>query len=132
MSERSDETTLDASAERTQTERLSRRMPAVAAALRKSAVAYVRIAYDGAWDAGRVSDPLFYSENLILFNPTINSRTHRAVSLFFRELLETRHPGWRNAEGSRGEFEWELVRDHLTHIHGWRHFTYDFETLEGM
>lgn len=132
MSERRNEASSDASAERTQTEQLSKRMPAVAAALRQSNVAYVRVVYDGAWDAGRVSDPLFYSANLILFNPTINSRTHRAVSLFFRELLETRHPGWRNAEGSRGEFEWELVRDHLTHIHGWSHFTYDFGNCGGV
>ncbi|GFE87802.1 hypothetical protein GCM10011488_27560 [Steroidobacter agaridevorans] len=79
-----------------------------------------------------MSDPLFYSENLVLFNPLLSSKTYRALSLFFRELLETRHPGWQNAEGSRGEFEWELVRDQLTHIHGWRHFSYDFETVEGL
>lgn len=132
MSERRNGTPSDAREERSQTEHLSQRMPAVAAALRRSNVVYVRIAYDGAWDAGRVSDPSFYSANLILFNPSINSRTYRAMSLFFRELLETRHPGWRNAEGSRGEFEWELVRDQLTHVHGWRHFVYDFETVEGL
>lgn len=132
MNDRGNDSALETSGARTHTEQVSRRMPAVAAALRKSAVAYVRITYDGAWDSGRVSDALFYSENLVLFNPTINSRTHRAISLFFQELLETRHPGWRNAEGSRGEFEWELVRDHLTHIHGWRRFTYDFETAEGL
>jgi hypothetical protein len=39
----------------------------------------------------------------------------RELSMFFRELLELRYPGWLNAEGSRGEFEWELVRDELTH-----------------
>jgi hypothetical protein len=118
--------------ERSQMTQMAHRMPGVAAALRRSNVAYVRIAYDGAWDAGRVSDPLFYSENLVLFNPTLSSKTYRALSLFFRELLETRHPGWQNAEGSRGEFEWELVRDQVTHIHGWRHFVYDFATVEGL
>ena len=131
MNERRNGTPADGS-EHSQTQRMSQRMPAVAAALRRSNVAYVRITYGGAWESGRVSDPLFYSANLVLFNPTVKSLTCRTISLFFRELLEVRYPGWQNAEGSRGEFEWELVRDQLTHIHGWRHFSYDFESVDGL
>ncbi|MDY6948936.1 MAG: hypothetical protein SXG53_24850 [Pseudomonadota bacterium] len=125
-------TAVDSSSEETRTQRMSRKMPAVAAALRREQVAYVRVIYQGQWDSGRVEDPLFYRADGGLLNSRLIAVARRELSMFFRELLELRYPGWSNSEGSRGEFEWELIRDELTHVHGWRQFVYDWETLHGV
>jgi hypothetical protein len=94
--------------------------------------AYVRIDYRGTWDVATMDDPAFYSGNLTLMNPSLPTAMRQELRVFFRELLEIRYPGWQNAEGSRGEFEWELIRDVLTHVHGWRHFEYDYKLLKGL
>lgn len=123
---------VDSSSEETRTQRMSRKMPAIAAALRREQVAYVRVIYQGQWDSGRVEDPLFYRADGSLLSRQLIGVAARELSMFFRELLELRYPGWSNSEGSHGEFEWELIRDELTHIHGWRQFVYDWETLHGV
>jgi hypothetical protein len=120
------------SIQETRTQRMSPKMPGVAAALRREQVAYVRVIYQGQWDSGRVEDPLFYRADGSLLDRRLMAVAGRELSMFFRELLELRYPGWLNAEGSRGEFEWELVRDELTHVHGWRQFVYEWATLHGL
>jgi len=122
----------DSSIQEMRTPRMSRKMPGVTAALRREHVAYVRLIYQGQWDSGRVEDPLFYRADGSLFGRQLMAVARRELSMFFRELLELRYPGWSNAEGSRGEFEWELTRDELTHVHGWRQFVYEWETLRGL
>lgn len=122
----------DSSSQETRTQRMSRKMPGVAAALRREQVAYVRVLYQGQWDSGRVEDPLFYHADGSLFGRQLIAVARRELSMFFREVLELRYPGWSNAEGSRGEFEWELIRDELTHVHGWRQSVYEWETLHGV
>ena len=79
-----------------------------------------------------MQEPIYYTGSHKLLNPSLPTAVRHELRMFFRELLELRFPGWQNAEGSRGEFEWELVRDTLTHIHGWRHFEYDFKVLKGL
>lgn len=123
---------VDSSIYETRTQRMSRKMPGVAAALRREQVAYVRVIYQGGWDSGRVEDPLFYRADGSLLDRRLMAAAGRELSMFFRELLELRYPGWLNAEGSRGEFEWELVRDELTHVHCWRQFVYEWSTLRGL
>jgi hypothetical protein len=54
------------------------------------------------------------------------------LRLFFTELLEIRYPGWANAEGAKGEFEWDLEDDTLTHRHSLRYTDYDSTTLIGL
>lgn len=123
---------IDSSVQETRTQRMSRKMPGIAATLKREQVAYVRVIYQGQWDSGRVEDPLFYRADGSLLERRLMAIAPRELSMFFRELLELRYPGWSNAEGSRGEFEWELIRDELTHVHGWRQFVYDWETLRGL
>jgi hypothetical protein len=113
-------------------ERLSRRLPEAAIVLRRASVVYMRIDYRGTWDVGTMDDPAFYSGNLELMTPSLPTAMRQELRVFFRELLEIRYPGWQNAEGSRGEFEWDFIRDVLTHVHGWRHFEYDYKVLKGL
>ncbi|WP_129778638.1 hypothetical protein [Peristeroidobacter soli] len=132
MTERNNGEQLDVTEPHPRMQRVSQRMPAVAAMLKRADVSYVRITYQGEWDSGRVNDALFHGANGELINPSLPGRARRALWAFFHELLEVRHPGWKNAEGSRGEFEWELVRDELTHVHGWRNYSYDFDSMRGL
>lgn len=131
MAEHTDDA-VDSIGQEQRTQRLSRLMPAVAAALRREHVAYVRVIYQGEWDSGRIEEPLFYRADGSLFGRQLMAVARRELWMFFRETLELRYPGWSNAEGSRGEFEWELIRDELTHIHGWRQFVYDWKTQRGL
>lgn len=100
-------------------ERLSRRLPNAAAVLRRANVVYVRIDYRGEWDVGMIDDPAFYSGDRKRMDLSLPAR-RLELHLFFHELLELRYPGWQNAEGSQGQFEWDLIPDLLTHVHGWR------------
>lgn len=113
-------------------EGLARRLPDAVKALRRSGVAYVRIDYSGAWDQGRVEDPRYYTADMNLMNPPLPLGVRRELRTYFAELLELRYPGWANAEGSRGEFECELIRDQLTHLHGWRYYSYDYHGMQGL
>lgn len=113
-------------------ESLTRKLPDAVKALRRAGVAYVRVDYSGAWDQGRVEDPRYYTADMRLMNPPLPIGVRRELRTCFVELLELRYPGWANAEGSRGEFEGELIRDQLTHLHGWRYYLYDYHGLQGL
>jgi hypothetical protein len=54
------------------------------------------------------------------------------VTVFFHETLELRFPEWATAEGSRGEFEWNVETDELTHRHQWRVVEYEAVTVFGI
>jgi hypothetical protein len=58
--------------------------------------------------------------------------TRQEVEVLFHELLELRFPEWAAAEGSRGEFEWDVENDELTHRHHWRVVVYEEVTVLGV
>ncbi len=58
--------------------------------------------------------------------------TRQEVEVFFHELLELRFADWARAEGSRGQFEWNVESDQLTHLHQWRVIAYEDVTILGL
>ncbi len=54
------------------------------------------------------------------------------MTVFFHEMLELRFAEWATAEGSRGEFEWNVDTDELTHRYQWRVVEYESVTVFGV
>jgi hypothetical protein len=92
----------------------------------------VRIEYDGQFDFGTIQDPVYLTGAGTLFDPALPTSVRRELSASFADLLDLRFPRWANAEGARGEFEWNLVRDTLEHSHSLRYTDYETSTLKGL
>lgn len=89
--------------------------------LARMGVAHVRVEYDGSFDFGTVSSPVYLNEQGHLFDPELPIALRQDVQVFLREWLEMQRPGWANAEGSSGELAWDLKRDRLKHRHSLGH-----------
>jgi hypothetical protein len=110
----------------------SQRFPILAETLKQANVTRVRIEYDGQFDFGRIRDAVYLTGPGRLFDPILPTSMTSELHAFFGELLDLRFPRWANAEGARGEFEWNLVCDTLTHSHSLRYTDYETSTLKGL
>ena len=100
-----------------QPESLSQLFPIVGALLRQHLVRLVGIHYTGAYDVRHVREPVWVAEPGANCSEPIPAEVWQEVRVFFSEFLELRHPGWANAEGSRGYFLWNVERNELAHFH---------------
>jgi len=110
-------------------ERVRRELPVLAGKLKSIGVASVQVEYDGCGDSGQIEDIVCLdaeSKTVALTGKT--PVTIDQLSDLFYDLIEARHPGWENNDGARGELEWIVETDTLTHTHNDR-FT-DYHTTE--
>ena len=98
-------------------ENLSQRIPHIAAALKGAKVTCVQIKYDGRFDCGNVQDPVYLTSDGVPMDASVPKGLQSELHVFFNELLELRFPEWDNAEGARGEFQWDLALDRLAQAH---------------
>ena len=96
---------------------LAQRIPHIAVALKLSKVTCVRIKYDGRFDRGAMEDPVCLTGEGVPIDVGIPRAMRAELRVFFSELLELRFPEWDNAEGARGEFQWDLGLDRLAQAH---------------
>jgi hypothetical protein len=96
---------------------VSQRIPHIADALKRANVTCVQIKYDGLFDCGIVEDPVYLTSSAARQDTSVSVELHTELRVFFSELLELRFPAWDNAEGARGEFQWDLNSDLLAQAH---------------
>ena len=113
-------------------ETLSNRIPHIAAALQRAHVTCVQIKYDGQFDYGVVDDPIYLTSDGIPMDGEVSQGARAELRAFFTELLELRFPEWDNAEGARGEFQWDLGVDLLAQAHIVRHMSYRPSVVTGL
>src|SRR5882757_6649605 len=102
--------TRDRGSER-RTDRVSGRVGTDDSVLVRARIARVRVEYDGCFDFATIRYPVYLTAEGHLFEPKLPMSVRQELRLFFTELLEIRYPGWANAEGAKGEFEWNLEDD---------------------
>ena len=96
---------------------LSQRIPHLATALKLAKVTCVQIKYDGRFDCDAMQDPVYLASDGLPMDAGLPMRLQSELRAFFIELLELRFPEWDNAEGARGEFQWDLALDRLAQAH---------------
>ena len=111
---------------------MSRRIPHIAEALKRAKVTCVRVKYDGLFDCGVVDDPLYLSSDGVPVHASMSGGLDAELHVFFSELLELRFPEWDNAEGTRGEFQWDLGFDLLAQAHFVRCTRYRSSIITGL
>ena len=77
----------------------------------------VQIKYDGRFDCGGVQNPVYLARDGVPMDADVPKGLQYELRVFFSELLELRFPEWDNAEGARGEFQWDLALDRLAQAH---------------
>ena len=92
----------------------------------------VQVKYDGLFDCGIVEDPIYLTSNATQQDDGLSIELHTELRVFFSELLELRFPAWDNAEGARGEFQWDLNSDLLAQAHFVRCVSYKPSLLTGL
>jgi len=107
-------------------------LPEALAQLRRAAVVLVRFEYAGQCDYRREKPVTFQDASGHVTGRGVSRGTRQEVTVFFHETLELRFPEWATAEGSRGEFEWNVETDELTHRHQWRVVEYEDVTVFGV
>lgn len=100
-------------------------LPDLARFLEAAAVCYAKVSYDGSgsseeWRWKFVDAP----QRVVALD--LPSALKEGGERFFREVLEARYPNWSAEQGGCGEFRWDILCDHLTHVHHHRYI--DFET----
>ena len=114
-------------------ERPGRRcLPEALSSLRARAITLVRFEYAGQSDYRRMKPISYHDASGRATKPQLSRKTCQEIDVFFHELLELRFPDWAKAEGSRGELEWNVETDELTHRHHWRVISYDEVTVLGL
>jgi hypothetical protein len=111
---------------------VSQHLPHVAEVLKRAHVTCVQIKYDGLFDCGVVEDPVYLTSSATQYDGYIPLALEMELRAFFGELLELRFPRWDNAEGARGEFQWDLNADLLAHAHLVRCVAYKSSILTGL
>jgi hypothetical protein len=111
---------------------LSQRIPHIAAALKRANVTCVQIKYEGQFDCGVVHDPIYLMSDGVPMYGDVLRGLQPELSVFFNELLQLRFPQWDNAEGARGEFQWDLGFDRLAQAHIVRCPTYRASVVTGL
>jgi hypothetical protein len=107
-------------------------LPEALSALRAGAITLVRFEYAGQADYRRMKPVAYHDASGRPTRSQLSRTTRQEIDVFFHELLELRFPDWAVAEGSRGELEWNVETDELTHRHQWRVISYDEVTLAGL
>jgi len=107
-------------------------LPEALARLRVAKIALVRFEYAGQCDYRRVKSVMFHDTSGRVAGRGVSRGTRQEVEVFFREMLEVRFPEWAIAEGSRGEFEWNVGTDELVHRHQWRVIAYEDVAVFGI
>jgi hypothetical protein len=99
-------------------------------ALRRFNIYVVKMTYEGRFGQRQVG--VIEYERLDGRVPAVqpDPSVTEAIAVFFRELLELRFPGWENAEGSRGYFEWHVELDSLSQHHAFRVIEYRTVTID--
>ena len=110
----------------------SRCLPEALACLRAAKVALVRFEYAGQSNYRRVKPVTFHDASGCVTEQEVPRATRQEVEVFFHELLELRFADWAMDEGSRGQFEWNVEGDQLTHLHQWRVIAYEDVTILGL
>jgi hypothetical protein len=110
----------------------ARCLPEALAQLRRAGVVLVRFEYAGQCGCRREKPVTFHDASGCVVGRGVSRGTRQDVTVFFHETLELRFPGWATAEGSRGEFEWNVETDELTHRHQWRVVEYEAVTVFGI
>lgn len=95
------------------------------AKLRAAKIALVRFEYAGQCDCRRVKPVAFHNASGRVTGKGVSRAIRREVEVCFHEMLALRFPEWAMAEGSRGEFEWNVDTDELVHRHQWRVIAYE-------
>jgi hypothetical protein len=108
-------------------------LPDDLSALRQARVSLVRFEYSGQVGARRIKPTTYHDDRgRIIAVDRLSKRLRQDVDVFLHELLELRFPDWAEAEGSRGELEWDIVADCLEHRHSARQITYETVTVRGL
>lgn len=107
-------------------------LPEALSALRAGAITLVRFEYAGQSDYRRMKPVTCHDTSGRPIKYQLSRTTRQEIEVFFHELLELRFPDWAVAEGSRGELEWNVETDELTHRHQWRVISYDEVTVTGL
>ncbi len=107
-------------------------LPEALSALRSGAITLVRFEYAGQSDYRRMKPVTYHDTSGRPTKSQLSRTTRQEIEVFFRELLELRFPDWAVAEGSRGELEWNVETDELTHRHHWRVISYDEVMVTGL
>jgi hypothetical protein len=107
-------------------------LPEALAKLRAAKIVLVRFEYAGQSDYRRVKPVTFHDASGRVAGQGVSRATQQEVGVFFHEMLELRFPEWAMAEGSRGEFEWNVGADELVHRHQWRVIAYEDVAVFGL
>ena len=100
--------------------------------LRQAHVSLVRFEYSGQAGARRIKPTTFHDGSGRVMHPCLSKAVRQDIDVFLHELLDLRFPEWADAEGSRGELEWDIVADDLEHRHSLRQITYETLTVQGL
>jgi hypothetical protein len=111
---------------------VSRGIPHIAEALRRANVTCVQVKYHGLFDCGVLDDPLYLSGDGVPARVNMSGGLDAELHAFFTELLELRLPEWDNAEGARGEFQWDLGFALLAQAHFVRCTSYRSSIITGL
>jgi hypothetical protein len=107
-------------------------LPDVLPALRQARVSLVRFEYSGQTGARRIKPTTFHDDSGRVIDAGLPKRLRQDIDVFLHEVLELRFPDWDEAEGSRGELEWDVVADDLEHRHSLRQVVYETVTVRGL
>jgi hypothetical protein len=107
-------------------------LPDALSALRQAHVSLVRFEYSGQAGARRNKPTTFHDNSGRVIDAGLPKRLRQDIDVFLHELLDLRFPDWADAEGSRGELEWDIVADDLEHRHLLRQITYETVTVRGL
>jgi hypothetical protein len=107
-------------------------LPDALTALRRARVSLVRFEYSGQTGTRRIKPTTFHDGSGRVIDAKLSKSLRQDVDVFLHELLDLRFPDWANAEGSRGELEWDIVADDLEHRHSLRQITYETVTVRGL
>jgi hypothetical protein len=96
---------------------MSARLPATVRVLRDAGVVRVIVTYGGALCA-----VAFLNKEADAINPPCSPATTREIVQVFESLVIKRSPPQGTYHEMRGAFEWDLLRDTLTHEHTVIHY----------
>ena len=107
-------------------------LPDVLSALRQAHVALVRFEYSGQIGARRIKPTAFHDDSGRVIEAQLPKKFRQDIDVFLHEVLESHFPDWADAEGSRGELDWDVVADDLEHRHSLRQIVYETVTVRGL
>jgi hypothetical protein len=110
----------------------ARCLPDALPVLRQAHVSLVRFEYSGQAGARRIRPTTFHEDSGRVIDAGLPTRLRKDIDVFLHELLDLRFPDWADAEGSRGELEWDIAADELEHRHSLRQITYETVTVRGL